>query len=421
MGLFDWLKSLFSPKPTARDISGLALEDPDAVSETIDTSGGPLKEYHLRRALRDPRLLPKPKSIARNWLPTKKPKLFASVDAKRLFSHTMRTRNRAQRDLSPDLEQLERYGLPRWQSEEEIAQALNLSLSELQHFSIHRHRETTPHYVTFAIRKRTGGHRLIHAPKKRLKAIQRQLNTLLVSKLPTSDFAHGFRSGHSVKTNAAPHVGKRFVIKLDIQDCFPSIHFGRIRGLFIALGYGYPVANCLAVLMTEAPRQPVNAEGKIYHVPVGPRVCVAGAPTSPGLCNAVLMRLDHRLAGLGRKYGFAYSRYADDLPFSGDDPTHLKALLSLACRVLREEGFRANSDKTRVMRAGRRQTLTGVTVNREDGLSRVERRRLRAAIHQFDPADQKSRQRLAGKLAYLHMLNPTQAAPLRAAFEARIQ
>lgn len=421
MGLLDWFKSLFAPKPPARDISGLALTDPDAVSETIDTAGGPLKEHHLRRALRDSRLLPKPKNATQGWVNSKKPKLFGTTEARRLFSHTMRTRNRAQRDLAPDIEQLQRYGLPLWRSEEEIAQALNLSLSELHHFSIHRYRETTPHYVTFAIRKRSGGHRLIHAPKRRLKAIQRQLNTLLVSKLPTSDFAHGFRPGHSVKTNAAPHVGKRFVIKLDIQDCFPSIHFGRIRGLLIALGYGYPVANCLAVLMTEAPRQPVKAEGKLYHVPVGPRVCVAGAPTSPGVCNAVLKRLDHRLTGLGRKYGFAYSRYADDLTFSGDDPTHLKALLSLARRVLREEGFQARPDKTRVMRAGRRQTVTGVTVNRDAGLSRVERRRLRAAIHQLDPSDQKTRQRLAGKIAYLNMLNPTQAAPLRAAFLARVQ
>ena len=79
------------------------------------------------------------------------------------------------------------------------------------------------------------------------------------------------------------------------------------------------MAAALAVLMTEAPRQPVAAEGKLYHVPTGPRVCVQGAPTSPGLCNAILLRLDRRLPGLARKHGFAYTRYADDLTFSGND------------------------------------------------------------------------------------------------------
>src|SRR5262249_46272647 len=159
-----------------------------------------------------------------------------------------------------------------------------------------RQRDVISHYVTFAIRKRSGGQRLIHAPKKRLKAIQRALHEQLVSRLPVSEFAHGFRPGHSVATNAAPHVGKAVVIKLDIADSFPTINLGGVRGLLIAYGYSYPVARPLAVLMTEPPRQRVEIDGKVYHVPVGARVCVQGTPTSPGLCNAILRRLDHRLA-----------------------------------------------------------------------------------------------------------------------------
>jgi hypothetical protein len=247
----------------------------------------------------------------------------------------------------------------------------------LRHFSIHRQRETTPHYVTFAVRKRSGGQRLIHAPKRRLKALQRLLHEQLVSKLPVSPFAHGFRKGRSVATNAAPHVGRAVVIRLDVADCFPAIHLGRVRGLLIAYGYSYPVAQTLAVLMTESPRQPVEVGGTVYHVPVGPRVCVQGAPTSPGLCNAVLRRLDHRIA--------------------------------------REEGLPLNRAKTRVLRAGRRQAVTGVTVNVTAGLSRQERRRLRAALHQqalSTAPDPGRAQRLKGKLAYLRMLNPAQAAAL---------
>ncbi|MBW3597766.1 MAG: reverse transcriptase family protein, partial [Planctomycetes bacterium] len=275
-------------------------------------------------------------------------------------------------------------------------------------------------YVTFALRKRSGGHRLIHAPKRRLKQLQRKLNELLVSKLPVSSHAHGFHVGRSVATNAKEHVARKVVIKLDLVDCFPTIHFGRVRGLLISLGYGYPVATTLAVLMTEAPRQPVSADGVIYHVPVGPRVCVQGAPTSPGLCNAVLMRLDRRLAGLARKHGFQYTRYADDLTLSGDDPSKVKLLISIAARIAGDEGFCLNRQKTRILRQGQRQRVAGVIVNEQLGLSRTERRRLRAAIHQLDSQDAQSRRKIEGKLAYLNMLNPGQARPLQAAFAARL-
>jgi hypothetical protein len=112
------------------------------------------------------------------------------------------------------------------------------------------------------------------------------------------------------------------------------------------------VAAALSVLMTEAPRQSVAAEGKLYHVPTGPRVCVQGAPTSPGLCNTILLRLDHRLAGLARKHGFACTRYADDLTFSGDDKSKVAKLLKLVPTIVAAEGFAINAEKTRIMRSG---------------------------------------------------------------------
>jgi retron-type reverse transcriptase len=413
-----WLR----PTRRVRDVSGLSGSEAAVTQEVVDTSGGPLKPAHRRLALRDPRLLPKPKASIQSygWRRPRKSNLFPAQEAKRLFSDTMRTRDRNVRDLATDEEQLSRYGLPVWHGEADIAAALGISTTQLRHYSIHRQRETTPHYVAFAIVKRTGGRRVIYAPKKRLKALQRRLDALLVSKLPVSQHAHGFRPGRSVASNAEQHVGKAVVIKLDLQDCFPSIHFGRVRGLLISLGYSYPVATSLAVLMTEAPRQPVEVEGKIYHVPVGPRVCVQGAPTSPGLCNAVLMRLDRRLAGLAHKHGFHYTRYADDLTLSGHDISHVKLLVSIAAKIARDEGFRLNRNKTRVLHQGRRQHVTGVIVNQQMGLSRVQRRRLRAAIHQLAADDQRQRKRLEGKIAYLKMLNPQQAQPLQQAFQAAL-
>ena len=428
MSLGDWIRSLFGGAPK-RDISRLAPAESDTgeaagpAQERVDVSGGPLKEHHRRRALRDKRLLPKVKSPARQLGLTKRKPVLELAEAHRLFGATMRSINRNLRDLLADEDQLQRYGLPVWKTEADLAQALGISLRELWFFAIHRERERQPHYVTFSIPKRSGGKRLIMAPKRRLKAIQRKLLALLVEKLPVSDQAHAFRRGRSIRTGAEPHVGKRFVLKLDLKDFFPTVTVARVRGLLIAYGYGFPVATSLAVLMTEAERQPVEVDGQVFHVPVGPRHCVQGAPTSPGLCNALLLRLDHRLAGFSKKRGLHYTRYADDLSFSGDlDRNAAGKFCSVVERIVSEEGFVINGDKTRWMGQGGRQTVTGVVVNRALGLSRQERRRLRAMGHRMRsrkeiPAGFQAK--FQGKVAYLSMLNSQQAEPLRKMQEGR--
>ncbi len=424
MSLGNWLKSILGGS-RKRDISRLSPTAPgstaaqaDAIEERVDTSGGPLKEHHRRRALRDKRLLPKVKSPARQLGLTKKKKVMPLQEAERLFGATMRTRNRNLRDLLADEEQLKRYKLPIWKTEEDVANALGISLRELWFFAIHREKERQPHYVTFAIPKRSGGKRLIMAPKRRLKLIQRKLLELLVEKLPVSEHAHAFRRGRSIRTGAEPHVGKRILLKLDLKDFFPSVTLARVRGLLIAYGYSFPVATTLSVLMTEAERQPVQVEGQVFHVPVGQRHCVQGAPTSPGICNAMLLRLDHRLAGLARKHSLAFTRYADDLSLSGDlnrEAAH--KIRVIVQRIVEEEGFKVNTDKTRVMGQGARQTVTGVVVNQVLGLSRQQRRQLRAMAHQIgcsgEAHDSKLARRFEGKVAFLAMLNPQQAAQFR--------
>jgi len=422
MSFGAWLKSLFGGA-RKRDVSRLSTSatgeplDADVIEEQVSVSGGPLKENHRRRALRDKRLLPKIKSPVRQLGFAKRKKVMSSVEAGRLFGGTMRTRNRSLRDLTTDEDQLNRYGLPVWKTEEDVANALGISLKKLWFFSIHRERERQPHYVTFAIPKRSGGKRLIMAPKRRLKAIQRKLLELLVEKLPVSEHAHGFRKGRNIRTGAESHVGKRFVLKLDLKDFFPTVTAARVRGLLIAYGYSFPVATTLAVLMTEAERQLVEVDRSIFHVPVGQRHCVQGAPTSPGLCNALLLRLDRRLSGFAKKHGLNFTRYADDLSFSGEmDRIAAGKFRATVTRIVSEEGFVINTEKTRLMGQGGRQTVTGVIVNQTLGLSRQERRRIRAAMHQLRnnaAAAGTQRARLEGKVAYLAMLNPKQALPFR--------
>lgn len=418
------------PSEVRREATRLARTDDAAGQarfEIVDLRGGPLREHHRRLALRDGRLLPKPATLAtrlrravRDGLRLERPPILGTDEAARLFGGTMRTRNRELRDLLPDEEQLRRLGLPVWRTEADVAAALGLELRQWRRFTIHRERERSPHYVTFAIEKRRGGERLIHAPKRQLKALLRRLDVLLVSQLPVSDAAHGFRRGRSTVTGARAHVGKRLLVRLDLRDFFPSVTFARVRGLLVAYGYGCPVATALAVILTEAERQPVVVDGATFHVPVGPRHCVQGAPTSPGICNAIVLRLDRRMLGLARRFGADYTRYADDLTFSGElDRAAASRLLHHARAIVRTEGFATNEAKTRVMTAAGRQSVTGVVVNRELGMSRSERRRLRAALHRLardeaagaDVAAE--RRRLDGRLAYLHMLNPAQAARLR--------
>ncbi|MDQ7823795.1 MAG: reverse transcriptase family protein [Candidatus Eremiobacteraeota bacterium] len=415
VGILDWLKRMVSPPPkrSVARLQAVPESDVDLVFETVDVSGGPLREHHRRQAFRDGRLLPKKKQIFGGG---KHPSYMPAREARRFFSSTMRTHDRSIRDLLADEEQLKRYGLPLWKTEKDLAGALGISPGELAFFSIHREMERSPHYVTFSIPKSSGGARVIMAPKKRLKELQRRLLQALVEKLPVSPCAHGFIRLRSTVTGARPHAGRQVVVNMDLKDFFPSVHFGRVRGYLVALGYGYVVATVLAVLMTEAERQPVDVEGTIYHVPVTPRYCVQGAPTSPGICNAIVHKMDRRLSGYGKALGFTYTRYADDLTFSGDDLSQVKALLGGAARIVSEEGFTVHPGKTSVMRKGRRQTVTGIVVNKVPGLSRKERRRIRARIHRFQkssPAAEELRS-LRGKLAYLSMINLEQAEKLKA-------
>lgn len=415
--LFRALSAVFNrtrKKPLTRNVARLGGEDEDAeakddVAEVVDVSGGPLKPKQLRLALRDPRLLPKPERARKGWRKEPKPKVMPYEEARRLFAGTLRNRDRNIRDLTTDAEQLQRYRLPLWRSEDDVAQALGISVKRLRHYSIHRKMERVAHYIRFAIPKRSGGERVILAPKRELKALQRKLKTLLVDQLPLSDMTEGFRSGHSIATHAARHVGHRVVLKMDLKDFFPTVHVGRIRGYLVSLGYSYPVATTLAVLMTEAERQPVKVGETIFYSPVGSRHAVQGAPTSPGICNSIAQKLDHRLAGLAGKAGFAYSRYADDLTFSGDAPESACRLIKNVHRIVHEEGFVVNDAKTRIMRQSGAQVVTGVTVNREMGLSRRKRRQIRAALHQASRAPSSMSARLRGVLAFVRMLNPAQA------------
>lgn len=325
-----------------------------------------------------------------------------------------------------DFAELGRRGLPIWHDAKDVAAALGISIARLRWLTYHRHGATLVHYHRYGIPKKTGGIRAISAPKPALDAAQRAILEKVLAKLAPSEVAHGFVAERSVVSNASPHVGRAVVVNLDLRDFFPSISFRRVKGLFQKLGYNEHVSVVLALLVTEPPRVPALLDGKSMHVALGERVLPQGACTSPAITNAICRRLDARLGGIARALGYRYTRYADDLTFSGDDPQKLAPLLGVVRKAIVSEGFVEHGDKTRVMRKGARQEVTGVVVNRKLSLPREERRALRALLEncaRHGLASQNREERedfpayLRGKVAWACMVDPTLRAKLLPALE----
>jgi RNA-directed DNA polymerase len=306
--------------------------------------------------------------------------------------------------------------LPPLDNAQQLAEALGLTVAQLRWLAYHREAATRVHYRRFTIPKRNGKARPIWAPLPRLKAAQHWILHNIVEKLLVHGAAHGFLPGRSILTNAAVHTAPRVVVKMDIESFFPTVTLRRVKGVFRKAGYREQVATLLALLCTEAPREIVPLDGKDYYVALGPRCLPQGAPTSPALTNTLCLRLDQRLTGLAHKLGWRYTRYADDLTFSlsaeHKGPPNLGKLMGVVRRLVEEEGFAINPEKTRVARKGGRQTVTGLVVNgnARPRVPRKMRRQLRAAIHNLKLGkplkEGETAARLVGYAAYIHMTDP---------------
>lgn len=267
-----------------------------------------------------------------------------------------------------------------------LAEAMGLPLSELRFLTYTRPVATVRHFQHFEIAKKTGGMRLISAPMPRMKRAQYWVLDNILAKIDLPDTAHGFVPSRSIVSNARPHVGARIVINLDLKDFFPTITYPRIKGLFVCLGYSEQVATILALLCSEPETDHVRLDGKDYFVSRGQRFLPQGAPTSPTISNILCRRLDRRLAGMATKLDFIYTRYADDMTYSsyGDVDSILPKLLWRTHQIVIAEGFAVNSAKTRIMRKGRRQEVTGIVVNHKVSIPRKTLKRYRALLFQIE-------------------------------------
>ncbi len=289
------------------------------------------------------------------------------------------------------------------------------------------------HYTTRIVAKPYGAIRLLEAPKQRLRSMQRQLLDEILAPIELHPAVHGFRRGRSIITFAAPHTGRDAVLRIDLQDFFPSISGARVQALFRTLGYPEPVADLLGGLCTTStPRRiwrntglelspaELRRAAVLYSQPHLPQ----GAPTSPAVSNLCAFRLDCRLAGLANAAGASYTRYADDLAFSGDAQFARTAdrFARQVFAIVAEEGFRVHPRKTRLMRASVRQHLAGLTVNVRPNLSRQDLDRLEAILtncvrygseSQNQDRHPEFKRHLEGKVAFVAMVKSARAGKLQ--------
>ncbi|HEY5785577.1 MAG TPA: reverse transcriptase family protein [Microlunatus sp.] len=232
--------------------------------------------------------------------------------------------------------------------------------------------------------------RLLESPTPLLRAVLRRVLDRILCWVPLHPAVHGFVRGRSALTNARLHLGPEAVVCLDLQTFFASITTARVNGLFTAMGYSEAVAWTLTGLCSHqtpvhvlrrmppggdsTARYRLRAELRNRHLP-------QGAPTSPALANLTAFGLDRRLAGYAIGAGLTYSRYADDLTFSGPDVATPR-LIRAVTEIARAEGFVINSRKTRIRFPGQRRTITGLVVSGDRlGVPREYHDRLRAILH----------------------------------------
>lgn len=233
-------------------------------------------------------------------------------------------------------------------------------------------------YKSFTIPKKSGGVRAISAPVAGLKSILTSLNTILQAVYEPTRYAMGFVQGRSVVDNARVHLGQNYVFNIDLEDFFPSIDKSRVWKRLTLPPFNFP--NELADVVAGLCTMRVEAEG----VGEKPRyVLPQGAPTSPTISNIICETLDRRLAGLAKRFGAKYSRYADDITFSS--MTYIYSadgeFMAELRRIIAANRFTLNEKKTRLQKVGERQEVTGLILSDKVNVVRTYTREVRTLLH----------------------------------------
>jgi len=308
------------------------------------------------------------------------------------------------------------------QNLQDLASIISVPHQSLTYALYGIHRLGLPNYSTFKIAKKNGGERLINSPVKELKDIQKKVSKLLQECLNTifileghrnhnkeiESISHGFLKGKSIITNAEPHKNKHFVLNIDLNDFFGTIHYGRV--------YGFLKQNKHFGLHEDVARAISNIVCYQNKLP-------QGAPTSPVISNLIGSIMDIRLISLAKKHGVFYTRYADDLTFSSNKKNFPKEIAYLdggkvhignsLSKIIVKCGFEINQSKSRLQFKDSRQDVTGLTVNKKVNVSANYRGHARILWHKIkngkniyaigaNPKDERNLNYLVGVLSYIH-------------------
>ena len=302
---------------------------------------------------------------------TKKRKLYPNLKNRNFYMEKAEIRNRvgglksvedlAQllTDIKRDVMKIERYPI---------------SEKQLRLFSDER--ISPKRFRTFHIRKKSGGLREIKAPTYQFGFILKALSIALDAVFEPDSAAMGFATGKSVVSNAEVHVGHNYVFNIDLKDFFPSIPQVRVWGRLKVKPFNFTpeVASVIAGLCCT------------YNEDQGKNVLPQGSPVSPLLTNAVCNRLDYRMKGVAKRFGLHYSRYADDMTFSSMHNVYQEGseFRKEIIKIIKEEGFIINDKKTRLLKTGTRQEVTGLTVNEKANVAREYVKELRWLLHNWE-------------------------------------
>ena len=257
------------------------------------------------------------------------------------------------------------------------------------------------HYRKAKLPKNNGGCRNLSVPDEVLKSIQKRIAEVLLIHMPVSRYAKAYRFGSSTLRNAKHHVGKQMVLKLDILHFFDSIRYSTVKDIvFPEEIYAEPLRILLTMLC--------------YHKDALPQ----GAPSSPAITNIILYEFDEQIGQWCRERGIAYTRYCNDMTFSGDfDPAEVIRFVRLELKKL---GFLLNEQKTRIQRSAQQQSVTGIVVNEKLSIPADYRRKLRQKLYYcrkfgiqehlqkigLETPDDSYRMQLLGKVNYVLQVHP---------------
>lgn len=349
-------------------------------------------------------------------------KKLAKKNAKKLamandINYIGKVYSRRLQEKECDLEALAKNKLPIIQDVIGLANELGVPVKDLRFLCYDRKLSKVSHYIQYGIKKKSGGIRKISAPKPKLKKTQRAILDKLLSRMIIHPKAHGFVPSKSIVTNAIPHIGEDIVINMDLKDFFPTIDYKRVFGMFHKLGFSPQISTILSLICTMPQEEKIKVHGQIRYLNNGKRLLPQGAPTSPMITNIICRRMDARMEGIATNLGFTYTRYADDLTFSGLKSTRNKVnkLLWQVKSVIKAEDFKVHPSKTKIMSNGQCKEVTGIVVNKKANISKKKLKAFRALLFQLEKDGLEGKSwgeapdvlnSIQGYARYVYMVNP---------------